>query len=102
MEVIKTDENNFDKVVEKGITLVDFFSPGCGPCRMLGPILDDAQKETDVQIVKVNVDESQQLAMDFGVMVVPTLIVFKDGDPVVKDTGFKTKEQLLDLIDRAK
>ena len=102
MEVIHTDEKSFEKVVEKGLHLVDFYSPGCGPCRMLGPILDETQKDTDVQIVKVNVDENQGLAIQYGVMVVPTLIVFKDGEPVYADKGFKTKEQLLNMIEENK
>ena len=102
MEVIYTNEDSFEKVVKDGVVLVDFFAEWCGPCKMIGPVLDQAQKETDVQIVKVNVEENQNLAMKYGVMGVPTLIVFKDGEPVSKKSGFMPKEHVLSFINENK
>ena len=79
--------------------LVDFWASWCGPCRMVSPIVDEiAQENPDLQVVKVNVDEEQELALRFGIMSIPTLLVVKDGQVVNQAVGVRPKEQILDLL----
>lgn len=94
-------KNEFEETVKSGVVLIDFFATWCGPCKMLGPVLEDLEKgyEGKVTIVKVDVDQDQDLAMKFGVMSVPTIIVFKDGEQVKTLQGFQAKNQLTPIID---
>lgn len=99
MEIIHTDTNGFDKVLENKKVLVDFYADWCGPCRMLGPVLEEVSKvNDDVLIVKVNVDDAQEIAARYGVMSIPTMILFENSE--IKDTkvGVLTQEQILDWI----
>lgn len=98
MKIVKTNE--FDDVVKEGVVLVDFFADWCGPCKMIAPILTELSTELEgsAQIVKVNVDEEGSLAQRFDVMSIPTLILFKDGKPVDRKTGFLPKPELEKLI----
>lgn len=102
MEVTITKEN-FEEVVLKSElpVLVDFWASWCGPCKMLSPIIDELRTELEGKVVvgKINVDEQQELAMKFGVMSIPTLIVFKNGEPVKKNIGFVPKARVLSLLD---
>ena len=77
--------------------LVDFGAPWCGPCKMLDPVLEELAEEFDGQVdfYSVNVDDNQQLAMDFSIMGVPTVILFRDGQPVERLTGFRPKRALI-------
>ena len=99
--VITVTSENFESEVlnsEKPV-LVDFWASWCGPCRMLSPIVDEIAEEVQsIKIGKVNVDEQQDLAGKFGVMSIPTLILFKNGQPVNKSVGAKSKAALLDFI----
>ena len=99
--VITVTSENFESEVlnsEKPV-LVDFWASWCGPCRMLSPIVDEIAEEVQtIKIGKVNVDEQQDLAGQFGVMSIPTLILFKNGQPVNKSVGAKSKAALLDFI----
>lgn len=80
---------DFDKEISEDI-IVDFYADWCGPCKMLGPVLE----ETNFNVLKVNVDDFQELAIKYGVMSIPTLIRFKNGEEVKKVIGFRTKEEL--------
>jgi len=95
-------ENNFAEKVENsnGLVLVDFFAVWCGPCRMLGPVLDEIaqEKQGALQVYKVDTDDSRSLAMRFAIQAVPTMILFKDGRPVKQLVGALPKAQLLQMI----
>ena len=80
MSVQKLNQNNFNNAIANGTALVDFYADWCGPCRMVSPIVDEIAEEiSDITVCKVNVDDENALAMKYGVMSIPTLIVFKDG-----------------------
>ncbi len=98
MKIVKTNE--FDDVVKDGVVLVDFFADWCGPCKMIAPLLTELSSELEgtAEIVKVNVDEEGTLAQRFDVMSIPTLILFKDGKPVGRKTGFLPKPELEKFI----
>ena len=101
MAVLHVTKDSFEKEVLKSDipVLVDFWATWCGPCRALGPILDEVSEEvSSVKIVKVNVDEESDLAGDFRIMSIPTIILFKDGKPVEKSVGLLQKSEVLDLI----
>ena len=88
------NESEFDELI-KGRVLVDFYADWCGPCKRLMPILEDIK---DNDILKVNVDSFGDLSRNFGIMSIPTLILFDGGKEVKKSIGFKTKEEILDMI----
>ncbi len=96
MAIIHVDDNNFNENIKNGTILVDFYADWCGPCRMLSPILEELSN--DFNIVKVNVDESPIAAQKYGVMSIPTLIVFKDGKEVNKKIGLCSKDELKEMI----
>ncbi len=90
---------NFEEEIQSEIILVDFYADWCGPCRALGEILETIE---DVNILKVNVDEHQNLAMEFGVMSIPTMILFKNGKEVAKQIGALPKSELTKWIQENK
>ena len=99
--MVVLNSKNFDEEVKnsKGTVLVDFYADWCGPCKMLSPVLAEIDgKDTDAKICKVNVDEEVDLARTFGVMSIPCLIVFKDGEVINKTVGLKSKSEVLDLL----
>ena len=101
MEPITITTENFDAEVlhsDKPV-LLDFWASWCGPCRMLSPIVDEvAEERTDVKVGKVNVDEQPELAGEFGVMSIPTLLVFEQGKLVRQAVGARPKASVLDLL----
>ena len=101
MSVLNLTSENFDSVIkENEIAIVDFWAPWCGPCRMMGPVIDEiAEERADIAVCKVNVDEEEALAARFGVMSIPTVIIFKNGEIKEQSLGAKPKEMILDLID---
>lgn len=103
MAIVNVSDQSFQTEVEgNGTVLVDFWAPWCGPCKMIAPVLEDLDKEvgTQLKIAKVNVDDNPQSASRFGVMSIPTLIVFKDGQPVDKIVGFQSKDALKNVVNR--
>ena len=103
MSVQKLNQNNFDNTVANGTALVDFYADWCGPCRMVSPIVDEiAEERSDITVGKVNVDDENALAMKYGVMSIPTLIVFKDGKEKTRIVGARPKAAILrSLCDEA-
>lgn len=96
MSVLKLKNKDFDAAIQSGFALVDFYADWCGPCKMMSPIVDEiADERTDVTVAKVNVDESSKLASRFGVVSIPTLIIFKDGKEAGRIIGFKPKAAIL-------
>ena len=101
MEIIKVNGQNFEEEVIKSEkpVLIDFYADWCGPCKMLSPIIDEvAEENTDIKVVKVNVDDAQDLAMKYQVMSIPTLVVIKKGEEVNRSVGLIDKAQVLNLI----
>lgn len=101
MAVIHVDNSSFEKEVLQSETpvLVDFWAPWCGPCKMLGPIIDEiAENIEHVKICKINTDEADQIAIRYRVMSIPTLMLFKAGQPVSTSVGLKTKSEILQFI----
>lgn len=88
----------FNEITKTGTVLVDFFATWCGPCRMLAPVLEELEEETNVTIVKVDVDQVSDLARKYGIMSIPTLILFKDGQAVKKVVGFQDKQSLKKFV----
>ncbi len=101
MSVKHISEGQFDSEVlnDDGRVLVDFYADWCGPCKMLGPILEEVSDEVDkLKVVKVNVDEAQALAQKYGVMSIPTVYLFDGGMNAGKFVGVKSKEEVIDFI----
>ncbi|GAB3797051.1 thioredoxin [Virgibacillus kimchii] len=102
MAIVNVTDQNFSKETSEGLVLADFWAPWCGPCKMIAPVLEeiDGEMEDKVQIVKLDVDENQETAGKYGVMSIPTLLLFKDGEVVDQVIGFQPKEALVDLINK--
>lgn len=106
MSTIHVTEAEFEEVVLGSDlpVLVDFWAPWCNPCKMLGPVIDEIADEVDGKalVCKVNIDEDQNLAQEYRVMSIPTLLYFKDGKVVNQMVGVRPKEELLEALDLAK
>lgn len=96
--------SNFDEATKDGVVLIDFYADWCGPCKMIAPVIDQlADEVTDAKVVKVDTEESGEIAMRFGIRSIPTFIVMKDGEVVDKQIGaVPDKKFFLDMIEKAK
>ena len=95
--MIKYLENEkLEDLTKEGIVLVDFYADWCGPCKMLGRVLEDI----DLNVIKVNTDNHTELAQKFGVMSIPTVVIYKNGEVVDKFIGFRSKQEINDLISK--
>ena len=105
MSAVNITKQNFDKEVLESIepVLLDFWAAWCGPCRMVSPIIDEVAKEVGGQakVGKVNIDEESELAREFQVMSIPTLMVIKDGKVTSTSVGVQSKENILKMIETA-
>jgi len=98
MKVLELTKETFAETIASGTTLVDFWAVWCGPCRMQGPVLDAfAEKQDAVKVAKINVDEQPELAAKFGVMSIPTLIAFRDGEILNKRVGLSRIEEIEEM-----
>jgi len=95
--MIHLEKENFNELI-KNKTVVDFYATWCGPCKMLGPVFEEVSKESEIQFVKVDIDNHEELCREYKVMSVPTLILFEDGKEVRRNIGFISKEKLIEFI----
>ncbi|MCO0598735.1 thioredoxin [Peribacillus sp. NPDC060186] len=100
MSIMHVTDQTFASEIKEGLVLVDFWAPWCGPCKMIAPVLNDIDVEMgdQVKIVKLNVDENADTTRKYGVMGIPALILFKDGEIVDQVVGYQPKEALTELI----
>lgn len=100
MAIQTATDANFDELIKSGTVLVDFWAAWCGPCRMLGPVLEDIDQKTAgrLKIVKLNVDKHGDIAGRYRIMSLPTMILFKDGVEAEKIIGYQSKKALMELI----
>ena len=102
MAIVNITNANFKQEVldsDKKV-LVDFWAPWCGPCRMVSPIVDEIAEENDaIKVAKINIDEQPQLASQYGVMSIPTLLVFENGDVIEKAVGARNKSFILQMLE---
>ena len=93
---LKLDANNFEQTVSQGVALVDFYADWCGPCRMLAPVIEEiAEERTDITVGKLNISDHPEIAANFGVVSIPTLILFRDGEEQKRIVGARPKKAIL-------
>lgn len=99
MGIIHLNNENFDEIKKNGIVVVDFYANWCGPCKMLSPIIEKLATSIDkAEFIKVDVDKHEEIACNYGIMNIPTLIFFKDGNMVNKHIGMISEEKIKELI----
>lgn len=93
------EKDNLEEEIKEGLHLVDFYAEWCGPCRMLSPILEEID---EIDVIKVNVDEFENLAREYKVMSIPKLLYVKDGEILLEHTGFQSEEEIKETIKKLK
>lgn len=103
MAAVNLHKSDFEEKIKLGVVMVDFWASWCGPCKMAGPVIEELSEQYAGKVVmgKVNVDEEADLASKFGVMSIPTVVLFKDGQEVARQVGFAGKQGYLDLLKKA-
>ena len=101
MPVLQVTEENFKEVIQEGTVLLDFWATWCGPCRMLGPVLEEVAAEENITVGKINADEEEQLCEAFEISSIPALFLFKDGKLVRKTVGYMPKQAVKEFIHEA-
>lgn len=97
--IIELTDQKFLEEIKQGKVLVDFYATWCGPCKMMHPVIDEVAKDyPELKIIKVDVDQHEDLAMDYGVMSIPTLILFENGEEKNKNVGFTPKDKLVSWL----
>ena len=97
MAIINGNKNNFKELINNKV-IVDLYADWCGPCKMLSPVLEKISEEENIDIVKINVDNEQELAREYGIMSIPTLIVFENGKEINKNIGLCSKQDIKEMI----
>lgn len=102
MEIKELDSTNFKEAISRGVVVVDFWAPWCMPCKVMHPVFESVAKDFEgkVQFCKVNVDEQQELAGQYGIQSIPTIMIFKDGYEVDIHNGFMRIPELTDMVKR--
>ena len=90
-------ENDFISLIS-GKAVVDFYATWCGPCKMFGPVFEEVSKENDFNFIKLDVDKCSDIAREYGVMTIPTVILFKDGKEVKRKVGFMSNDELTEFL----
>ena len=100
MSYIELTKDDFDSTIKEGVSLVDFWAPWCGPCRMIAPVIEELGKEFEgkAKICKLNTDEEQSVSVEYGIRSIPTLMLFKDGKIIDTFIGAQSKEFLTNKI----
>mgnify|MGYP002854185897 CR=1 FL=1 len=94
-------EQEFDESIKKGKVLVDCYADWCGPCKMLSPIVDEvAEEKKDVTFLKLNVDDAEEVSTRYGIMSIPTLLIFEEGNLKEQIVGFHSKDELLEILNK--
>lgn len=100
MQIIKQDQ--FDDVIKSGITLVDFYADWCGPCKMLGPVLEEVAKSyPNINFVKINCDDNMELCDKYQILSIPAVFLFKDGELIGKTGGYQSDSAIKSFIDNS-
>lgn len=96
----KVNENEYKEIIKNNYTLVDFYADWCGPCKMMGRVIEELSSEIDyINFIKINVDEESKLASELGIVSIPTIMIFKNGMLIKKVVGFTSKEELKQYIE---
>ena len=99
MALIHYKNENFDEIIKNGVTVVDFFANWCGPCKMLSPIIERVANDIkDINFVKIDVDKNEDLARRYSIMSIPTIIMFKNGEIILKHVGFISEEKIKEIL----
>lgn len=102
MQLINEEQYKTEVLSSKGLVVLDFFATWCGPCRMLAPVLEDVENNTNVKVFKMDVDECQNVPREYGVMSIPTVCIFKDGKFQEKFLGYRQQEEIENILNKYK